>query len=245
MLCDAMGSPINLGVMTPEELSRREKAKGIPCGPFTRSLMLRKAPAHVRARLERARRPPYLYATRQGFAGMDVNDANPAAFGAVGSTSVAEVNLWTLPSTWSGIGVNDMRAGKVYEVSFGGIWTFSAGTVVFTGRMGTSATPASNIIMGAASNTQTPTAATAAPFYGEMKVIVRALGVAAGGASVWGTGEVACGQANADATLTFLFGGAATTIDNTIAQGLVVSVTFGSSAAQSFTTEWVVMRSWN
>ena len=77
---------------------------------------------------------------RQGFASLDVNDFPPASFTPV-ANSASETNLWT-PAIWTPIPANDMRAGKIYKLSFGGIIsTTGTPTIIFTPRCGQSTTP--------------------------------------------------------------------------------------------------------
>lgn len=233
---------------TYEDLAGIEKAHGVVCGPYRRALLLKSAPESIRHWLKRAKREPWPKAmARQTFSSISA-EPPPAAFAAVGASSVAEANLWTLIGNWSPIPANDMQAGKTYKVCCGGLLTTDlTPTVGWTGRIGTSATPGSNTIFGAVSTlVATGSGLTAVPWYAELTVIVRSIGVAASGAALWGTGWSVIGNAATAAAQANVFGGAATSVDNTVAQGLMISITFGTShASNAFTTEWVNMRSMN
>jgi hypothetical protein len=186
--------------------------------------------------------------SRQMQQAMDCNDAPPAAFAPVGASSTSEVNLWTLIPTWSGIAANDMRPGKVYELFWGGVLTTDATTapdVIFTARIGTSSTPASNILLGSSTNRKTIVSLTV-PCSAYLKVVVFSISDAAAGAQCYGSGWSLRGGSPGSASTNAVFGGLATSVDQTIAQGLMISITFdSSSASNTMTTQWVAMRSWN
>ena len=70
-------------VMTLDEVVQREQAAGVLLGPFHRDWLIRnRAPATVREHLRLGRERHWLQMARQGFASMDTNDANTAAFSA-------------------------------------------------------------------------------------------------------------------------------------------------------------------
>ena len=185
--------------------------------------------------------------SRQGFMGMDVNDFPPASFTAVSNTT-SETNLWT-PAIWTPIAANDMRAGKAYKVSFGGTMGTSsaAPTAIFTARVGQSSTPASNVSLGATTAVTMTASLAAVPIYGEFTVGVRSLGLAASGATCTGNGFVVIGDLTTTAGKVLSFGGSVpTTVDNTTAQGLIVSVTFnGAATANVVTCQWALIQSLN
>jgi hypothetical protein len=233
---------------TVSEYVDREHEAGIRFGPFHRYWLLNQphVPERIRRQLELAAKHPHLVGMpRQGFTAMDANDFPPTSFTAV-TASATESNLWT-PNIWSPIPANDMRAGKVYKVMFGGIFTSTAtqGVLTFTARAGQSATPASNVLLGASNATAPPASLTAAPFMGEFTLGIRSLGLAASGATGVGHGFVHVQGAAAATGVDYVMGGTvATTLDNTAATGLIVSITI-SVASQSYTCQWVVMRSLN
>lgn len=229
-----------------EHVVERERDAGMRLGPLERLWLLeRKAPTEVRRLLERARQVPSIVGARQGFASMDVNDFPPTNFTAV-TASATETNLWT-PAIWSPIPANDMRAGKCYKVSFGGVYTSTGtqGVLTFTPRAGQSGTPASNVTLGASNATAPAASLTGAAWYGEFTMGIRSLGLAASGATATGNGFALVQGAAAATGINYVMGGAVpTTVDNTAASGLIVSLTI-SVASQSYQANWVVMRSYN
>lgn len=237
-----MESPYSL-----EELVDKEHEAGKQFGPMHRQWLLNqpRVPERIRKNLTLAKLYPNVVGTRQGFSGMDVNDFPPTNFTAV-TTSSTETNLWT-PAIWTPIPANDMRAGKVYKVSFGGIFSTNstASTSIWTPRAGQSSTPATNVTLGASNTTAPPVSLSAQAWYGEFTMGVRSIGLAASGATVTGNGFVVIQGAAAATGVMYVMGGAIpTTIDNTAASGLVVSLTI-SVTGQSYTCEWVVLRSYN
>ncbi|GEM_PF-1781117 len=230
--------------ITLDDLIEREQ-QFVPFGPFWRSKYLEKAPESVKQHFRMAKKYPHIMGGRQGYDSMDVNDCPPASFTAV-TASATETNLWT-PAIWTPIPANDMRAGKLYKVCFGGIFTSTAtqGVLTWTPRFGQSSTPASNITLGASNATAPAASLTGSAWYGEFTLGIRSLGVAASGATGTGNGFVIVQGAAAATGIMYVMGGTvATTLDNTTAQGLIVSLTI-SVASQSYTCQWVAQRSFN
>lgn len=237
-----MISPFSLA-----DLVEMEHAAGKQFGPFHRQWLLNRpgVPEQIRRNLELAAKHPGLVMTRQGFEGMDANDFPPASFTAV-TASATETNLWT-PAIWSPIAANDMRSGKAYMVSFGGVFTSTGtqGLLTFTPRVGQSSTPASNVTLGASNVTAPPASLTGQAWYGQFEMGVRSIGLAASGATVTGNGFAVVQGAAAATGIMYVMGGAVpATADNTAASGLIVSLTI-SVASQSYTCQWVRMRSTN
>ncbi len=231
--------------MSIADIVEREQAAAPFRGAFWQKKYLDAAPEKVKRALEYSKRFPHIYAARQGFASMDVNDFPPSSFTAV-TASATETNLWT-PNIWTPIPANDMRAGKVYKVSFGGVFTSTGtqGVLTWTPRCGQSATPSNNIALGASNATAPAASLNAQPFYGEFTLGIRSLGLAASGAAGTGNGFVVTQGAAAATGIMYVMGGTvAATIDNTAATGLIVSLTI-SVASQSYTCQWVVLRSYN
>lgn len=230
------------------ELAEREMAAGKQFGPFHRQWLMAKAdiPESVRRNLVLAERfPNIVNMPRQGFEAMDVNDFPPASFTAV-TASATETNLWT-PAIWSPIPANDMRSGKSYIVSFGGVFTSTGtqGVLTFTPRVGQSGTPASNVTLGASNATAPPASLTGQAWYGQFEWGVRTIGLAASGATGTGNGFVVVQGAAAATGVMYVLGGTvAATVDNTAATGTIVSLTI-SVASQSYTCQWVKHRSSN
>lgn len=237
-----MRSPFTLA-----ELVEMEHAAGKKFGPMHRQWLIGnpRVPESIRRNLELAAKFPGIVATRQGFMGSDVNDFPPASFTAV-TASATETNLWT-PNIWTPIPANDMRAGKYYKVSFGGVFTSTAtqGLLTFTPRVGQSATPSSNVTLGASNVTAPAASLTGQAFYGEFTMGVRSIGLAASGATVTGNGFAVTQGAAAATGIMYVMGGTVpATADNTAASGLVVSLTI-SVTSQSYTCQWAVIQSGN
>jgi hypothetical protein len=230
---------------SPDDIAKKELECGV-FGPFCQQKWLSRAPDHVKRELEKGRRFKNIRAmSRQGFLGMDVNDLPPASFTAV-TASATETNLWT-PNIWTPIPANDMRAGKIYLLRFGGIFTSTGtqGVLTWTLRCGQSATPASNVSLGASNATAPPASLTNAPFFGEAFMGIRSLGIAASGATAVGHMTVNIQGAAAATSVDYIAGGSVpTTIDNTAATGLIASLTI-SVASQSYQCQWCAIMSLN
>jgi hypothetical protein len=183
--------------------------------------------------------------SRQTFAGVDLRDAPPGSHSAVANT-ITRTNLWS-PSLWSPIPAIDMRPGKVYQVRAGGIIsTTGTPTLILNPTVGQSATPASNVTLGA-SNAVTLGTITNASWYAEFFVAVRALGMAAAGSTVTGNGFVVVnGAAGATAQLIAVGGSVPTNVDDTVASGVCLDVTWGTaSPSNSITAQWTLLQSLN
>lgn len=174
--------------------------------------------------------------------------AAPSSFTAVGATNV-ETNLW-VPAIWSPIPGNDMQAGKVYMHHCGGIFSTSsaAPTSVWTPRVGQSATPASNITMGASTASTMIASLSNVPFFSQFTFTIRALGLAASGCTATGNGFVVIGGiTTATGVVQSIGSTVATTLDNTAATGYILSQTWGTNAAANTLTAQMVtpVLSWN
>jgi hypothetical protein len=218
-----------------------------PFGPCWQAKHLSRAPERVRRNLELAKKFPHLINGRQGFASMDVADFPVVAFTAVTANNT-DTNLFST-GIYTTIPAADMRAGKVYKASFGGVYTSTGtqGALTWTPRIGTSATPASNVTMGP-SGAIVPTASiTAGPWFGEFtfgitSLVSLALTAIAGN----GNGFVTTGvPSGATAGIIYPWGGTlATTISNAAATFFFPSLLI-SVASQSYTPNWAVIRSYN
>lgn len=217
----------------------REEMGGF--GPFERWKLMERSPERVRRLLEKARTDPWLQAVAAPFAapvGQPV--ANPSSHTTVNNTNV-ETNLW-VPAIWTPIPVNDMLAGRIYNHRSGGVLGTSsaAPTLVWTPRCGQSATPASNITLGASTATTMIASLSAVPWRSEFDFTLRALGLAASGASGTGNGLVIMGGITTAAGIVQAIGATVfTTVDNTAATGYVLSVTWGTTQANNTcTAQW-------
>lgn len=217
--------------LTDEDFLRHEHDRHI-LGPYTREDMRRRGIAlrDIRADVSRFRGNNIL---AQPFP--------PSSFTAV-TASATETNLWT-PALWTPIPAFSWGTGSKWELNFGGIFTSTAtqGVLTWTYRFGQSATPASNLSLGASNLTAPPASLTNAPFFGFGVCGCRSVGLAAAGASIVGHCFVHVQGAAAATAIDYLAGGTVVaTADHTTAQGLIVSLTI-SVASQSYTCEYALL----
>lgn len=225
-----------------DECIDRERAAMGGFGPFERARMLERSPEKVRSLLLKAREHPGIVGVDSQFMGPEGQPSGaPASYAAVNTTNV-ETNLW-VPAIWTPIPANDMQAGKLYENKCGGIFSTSsaAPTSLWTPRVGQSATPSSNVTMGASTATTMIASLASVPFFSQFTFTVRSLGLAASGATATGNGFVTIGGLTTAAGIIQDIGGAvATTLDNTAATGYILSQTWGTNAAaNTLTCQWV------
>jgi hypothetical protein len=177
------------------------------------------------------------------FDGIEAQPPLAALAAITGGTS--EVNLWT-PNQWTsfplGPGANNyVTAGQQWLLEATGICTYAAtpGTTAFTARIGTSATPGSNTILGAASAAVAGTTQTAVLWTLKGLLTVRTIGLPGANSTVYFAGEFHCPLAHqaAGSAGGVLFGGAAT-VDLSIANALAISIT-PSVTTQSFTPQQI------
>lgn len=183
--------------------------------------------------------------SRQSFAATDISDFPPASHTAVANT-VTRSNLW-VPALWTAIGAYDPKPGKMYLLRCGGIIsTTGTPTILFTPTFGQSATPGSNLSLGA-TTTFTLGTLTTAPWWAEFTLGFRQLGIAASGATATGNGYVIVGGAAGAVGQAVPMGGTVvTTADHTTAQGLVLDVTWGAaSPSNTITAQWTALQSLN
>lgn len=227
-----------------DEIIDRERmlGHGFGVGPMERDRLIAKAPDRVRYELRRANLRRDLEAVSPSFQAVTGQPAaNPSSFSSVNTTNV-ETNLWT-PNIWTPIPANDMQAGKVYQGNAGGILSTSssAPTSTWTPRIGQSATPSSNVTMGATTGTTMIASLASVPWCWQFTWTVRSLGLAAGAATGTGNGYVVLGGLTTAAGIVQAMGATvATTIDNTTATGMILSQTWGTnSASNTLTCQWV------
>jgi hypothetical protein len=163
---------------------------------------------------------------------------NPLAAAIVATTETA---LWPT-ALFSPINVGDIKAGKVYKVSAGGIYTTStSGTLVITPRIGTST---SGIALGANTAVNVPVSLTNVPWYLEFTMVIRTVGLAGTNSTAIGSGFfVGSGAGTVGTALSFAIGGTSATFDASITQGLFMGWTL--SVAGSCTPQWVLFQSMN
>jgi hypothetical protein len=234
----------------PRWAIEREQAAGIAFGPFHRKFMLERAPEKVQRILEEMRRTEHvgLLCSEQGFADMAYRDFPPANLRAAINTTTTETNLWD-PAIHAPRPVGSIRGGKAWALTFGGLMgTTATPAISFRARCGTNnSAPPTGTDLGVGP-TMTLGSFTAQPFHGQGLFGCRVSGVAASGAAIAGSGFVICpGAAAATTVVTAVFGGALpTTVDDTIAQGLSVSVIWGTSnVANTLTPHYVVDQTLN
>lgn len=216
-----------------------EQASGIEFGAFHQRFMMERAPEKVRKILDEMQRGSAigLLASRQGFCSMDAGDFPSASLRAAIASTTSETQLWD-PAVLGLLPAGTIIGGRAWRCSFGGIMgTTGTPTILFTARVGTSGTPGSNTSLGAGP-TMTLGTMTAQPWYGSGLFGCRSIGVAASTATMTANGFVICpGAAAATTVATAVFGGTvATSIDQTVNQGLSVTQTWGTSNASNTMT---------
>jgi len=165
------------------------------------------------------------------------------------STVTTEALLWPIAIN-TPIPANDMRPGKAYKLTAGGIITLPAatGSITLTPRIGASTTVATNVSLGASGAQFSSGATTNRPWYMEFTVLCRAQAATAGASDTcigWGfwttQGVLTTGGANMMLTLG---GTSAATIDFGVQQGIGVSIIWGTTAG-SITTQGAFIQSLN
>lgn len=183
--------------------------------------------------------------SRQSFTAADLAGFPPAAHTAVASTA-SRTNLWA-QTIWTPIPALDMVPGKAYILRCGGVvGTTGTPTIQFTTSIGTSATPASNLSLGQ-TTTLTLATITARNWYAEFTFGVRSIGIAAAGATVNGGGFVTIDNGAGVTSVVGTMGNTVpTTVDNTIANAVVIDVLWSaSSASNTITCAWTFLQSLN
>lgn len=238
-----------------DEIIDREQAAGVPFGPFHRQWLLERSPEKVRRYLELAKTSKIVGA-RQGFASMDTNDVNTAAFAAI-NTSTAELNMigatQAIINQFCSIPPNDPRAGKIYQLEMGGVYgNTGTPTMIFTPRWGCSTTPATNITLGASATWTSITGTTALPYYIVLTVPIRTSppGATLGTTKAFGFVTLGIPVTSSQLMAEMYVGGTAATIDTTgqgaAVPGLTMNLTWSaSSASNTSTCEFFLLRSLN
>lgn len=183
--------------------------------------------------------------SRQYFADMllDPPSTNFAPVSPIIAT--VETAMWA-SAQYAPISVGDIRAGKVYQCKAGGIYSpGSAATLTLTPRMGVSATPATNISLGASGAQTVPAGPAGSPWYLQFTLVIRSVGLAGANSIAFGNGFwVGSGVLlTAGSALVIPFGGASCSFDASVAQGFFMGWTM--SVAGSCTPEWMTWQSLN
>lgn len=170
--------------------------------------------------------------SRQYFADM-LTEPLSTAFATI--TATTETVL--IPTIQTPIPALDPRAGKVYKLTVGGVWTTgTAGTITLTPRYGTTI---SGVALGGSPAQNYVASISNAPFIFEYWLAVRALGQAGVNSSVVGSGRLTINGAAATAgssTEVVCSSTASVSVDTSIASGLWIGVT--SSVAPSIVPHW-------
>lgn len=228
-----------------EELIGLERAAGNPVGPFHQDWLLRNvAPERVQRALRRAAEHRGIMGAGQGFASLDTMRF-PTNIQSAVTASATRTNLWD-PTVDCIIPALDMQVGKGYNCKFGGTGTATGtqGLLTWTPSEGVSGTPASNHTYGA-SNVTAPAASITCPWFGEFTFGVYAVDLARTAISSRGNGYVITQGAAAATGIMYVMGGTnVTSTNNKAATGFVVDLTI-SVASQSYTCNWVLLRSYN
>ncbi|HYV99691.1 MAG TPA: hypothetical protein VE967_19685 [Gemmatimonadaceae bacterium] len=234
----------------PRWAIEREQAAGVMFGPYHRAWLFDRAPEQVKKILARMQEERFSEAlcSKQGFTSSDYTEFPSASLRAAINTTVTETNLWD-PGVLAPLPVGEIRSGRAWQLDFGGVHgTTGTPAISFRARCGTNnAAPPTGVDLGVGP-TMTLGTFTAQPFHGSGIFGCRSIGVAASTATITGSGFVICaGAAAATTVATCVFGGLIpTTIDQTVAQGLSVSVIWGtSSASNTLTPQWMMYASRN
>ncbi len=158
-------------------------------------------------------------------------------------TATSETALWSA-AQFTPIAANDAVAGKIYEVTAGGIMSFaSTGTLIITPRWGL--TVGAGITMGASVVAlTTPGATTAHPWVLKFYCVCRTVGAPGANSTVMGTGMFTTGiPAAGSLPATQVFGGTSATVDVSIATGITIGWTL--SVAGTVTPQYCFIESHN
>jgi len=169
----------------------------------------------------------------------------PPADVATVNTHTAATNLWD-PALWSSIPAFETRAGKMWELRAGGLMgTTGTPTLIVQPRWGI-AVAASNITFGA-SNTFTMPTLTATSWQMFCHIGCRSIGVTAATATLTANGQMNIKGVAAAVDVDLSFGGVTiTTGPWNVATGVSFDATWSaSSASNTFTTKWVMLRALN
>lgn len=145
---------------------------------------------------------------------------------------------------------NDMYPGKMYHLTFGGIYsTTGTPTIIFTPRWGSSTTIGTNVSLGVSQTLTTASGVAAQPFYGEFIFTIRTAPPEATAGTGKGHGFVALGGLTTNASVVTM-GKTLATIDTsgqgTAGCGIQIGITWGtSSASNTITCENYLLRSLN
>lgn len=158
-------------------------------------------------------------------------------------TIVATTETVLIPTLYTGIAANEAYAGKVWELSCGGIVSFaSTGTLTLTPRVGL---VIGGITLGASTVAlTTPGATTNTSWILKFRLVCRTLGLAGANSTFIGSGSfISEATGTAGTGIIQTCGGTSATADATIATGLWMGWTL--SVAGTVTPQWVTFESLN
>lgn len=164
------------------------------------------------------------------------NDPPLATPTALVATTIED--LWPA-AQWTPIQANEARAGKVYRLHAGGIWsTGASGTLIIS--------PLINTITLGASQTQTvPVSMSNVPWRITGDLVIRTIGVAGANSTAIFIGMFQSGglttNASPGGSINLGFGGTSASFDATIAGNLQIRKTL--SVAGSFSTQYALLQS--
>jgi hypothetical protein len=150
-------------------------------------------------------------------------------------TATTETQLWA-PAQFTPIYANDMKPGKIYRCTAGGIMSFAAtGALTITPRFGTSI---AGTTLGASIAKTTPGATTALAWFLQFDLICRSLGAAGANSTVIGHGFIGINALTTAGSEFFqTFGGTQASVDATVASALCIGWTL--SVAGTVTPKYV------
>jgi hypothetical protein len=238
-------------IFTVSDIIDREIAAGQQFGPFHRQWLLERAPEKVLRNLRLAREHPHIYGMpRQGLVAADINDPNTAAFNAR-NTSASEICMMgptnagaptqDIINQFCAIPANDARAGKIYRLTFGGLYGNTATpTIVLTPRWGNNVTIGTNVSLGPSVAWTSITGTTALPFFGMFDFTVWTSPPGSTAGTGKGFGFTTWGVPSGTILPAVVMGGTAATIDTTgqgtAGCGLQMGITWGASSASNTST---------
>jgi hypothetical protein len=182
-----------------------------------------------------------------GFAGPPLPNTEPVNAPSAVTGVTAETNLYTPATTtnadWALIPQGGFRSPQAWLVLASGIITSSAGsqTCAFTSRIGTSATPATNVSLGATGLIALGSTITNALWTYQAQMTIRSAGTSG---SAVATAELVVSQQAAGSVTsvgTALSGNTTATIDTTLQQGYVVSVTPSATGVSAQLTQFCLI----
>lgn len=157
-------------------------------------------------------------------------------------TGTAAAPVWN-PSPWTAFVANQLQPGQIYRLFASGVMSTAAstpGTLLLAPYFSQSNTAGAGTALGASATSPTLTASkTNVPWF--LEALLQCRNIGSSGSAVL-NGVFHCDQAGV--TTPLVFGGPATTVDTTSAQGIRFDVTLGS-ATDSMTTRMVVVEALN